>query len=146
MTNSFISSENLTWVYHPESRMWKVDDDTFRHYRAMNFPTPHCRTPEDYRKAADIIEQAHPKHMVRKRVVAGDAWWIGADNGNFLQFPFENDVDEIRNELAEFEDDLEVAATITKHDLKAIEDLRDNGIYEVSIDGGDTWFPSTVKE
>jgi hypothetical protein len=142
MTNSFISSEHIEWTYLPESRQWRATTAAGRH----NFSMPHCRTPDDYRKAANIVELAHPPRMVRKRVIAGDAWWIGTDRGEFLQFPFDNDVDDIRDGIAEFEDDLEVAATITKHDLKAIEDLRDNGIYEVSIDGGATWFPSTAKE
>lgn len=102
----------------------------------------------DLRVAADIVERWDADHapkppMVRLRVVPSErAKWVRDRDGLYLSYLRGHGDDAVRDDTADFS----VSMSIGVADLAAILDLRDNGAWEVSHDGGATWTPHRTED
>jgi hypothetical protein len=133
--------DGVNWTYDGDTVLGPWSQNSY----AQSFPTSHMGAlrASDVKRCLNVMEEWErwkesitPKRMVRLRVVQGTAKWVFR-NGLYFQYAADPD-DSIRDgTVGGFE-----FKFLTVLDMKAIDDIRKNGPFEESLDGGKTWSPS----
>lgn len=122
-----------------DGMLWRRDGVRLAHY-PLPFSLGRSLTPAELRAIADVQERWErdhkPTRQVRGRVVKGTAKWT-ATGADYVQWRALYDNDIRLGEVKPW-----AHSHITDNDIRAILDLRDNGAWEESLDGGATWTPT----